>query len=142
MSVYERDFYAWTQQQAKHLREHDFVRLDIENLIEEIESMGRSERRQLTNRLEVLLLHLLKWQYQPGLQGRSWRATIAEQRRRIQRILRDNPSLRPELDACLQDAYEDARYAAANETGLPLTTFPESTPFALPEVLAADWLPG
>jgi hypothetical protein len=142
MSVYERDFYAWTQEQANLLRDHEFSKLDLDNLIEELESMGRSERRQLTSRLEVLLVHLLKWVFQPERRTRSWQTTMAEQRRRIQRILRDNPSLRPELDACLRDAYEDARYTAADETSLPLTTFPERCPYPLERVLEADWLPG
>jgi hypothetical protein len=141
MSVYERDFYAWTQEQANLLREHQYAKLDIDNLIEELESMGRSERRQLTNRLEVLLVHLLKWQYQPKLQGRSWRSTIAEQRRRIGRLLRDNPSLQPEFDACLRDAYEDARYTAADETDLPLMIFPAVCPYPPEWLLDGEWLP-
>ncbi len=141
MSIYEKDFYGWTKEQATLLRTHDFAQLDLDNLIEEIESMGRSERRQLVSRLEVLLMHLLKWQYQPDLQGHSWHATIAEQRRRIHRLLRDNPSLQPEVINCLTDAYEDARYAAADETGLPLVTFPEQCPYALDQVLGQTWLP-
>jgi hypothetical protein len=142
MSVYERDFYGWTQEQARHLREHDFAQLDIDNLVEEIESMGRSERQQLTNRLEVLLIHLLQWQHQPALQSRRWELTILEQRRRIDKLLRANPSLRPELPELLAGAYEDAAFGTMRETGLPLTTFPESCPFTLEEVLAMDWLPG
>jgi hypothetical protein len=141
MSVYEQDLYAWTREQATLLRQHDFARLDLDHLIEELEGMGRSERRQLTNRLEVLVAHLLKWQYQPELRGRSWRSTIAEQRRRIHRLLRDNPSLQPELPLCLIDAYEDARYATADETGLPLDTFATLCPYPLPQLLAVDWLP-
>lgn len=141
MIVYEKDFYGWTQEQAALLREHKFAKLDLDHLIEEIESMGRSERRQLTHRLEILLLHLLKWNYQPAFQSPSWRATIAEQRRRIQRLLRDNPSLQPELGTCLSDAYEDARYGAVDETGLPLTTFPEACPYLFEQVLDLNWLP-
>ncbi|HRJ41462.1 MAG: DUF29 family protein [Caldilineaceae bacterium] len=141
MSTYERDFYAWTQNQATLLRSHEFAHLDIDNLSEEIEAMGRSERRQLTNRLEVLLAHLLKWQFQPERRGRSWRSTVSEQRRRIARLLRDNPSLQPDLPLLLADAYQDARHAAADETGLDVTIFPAASPYPLEDVLAAEWLP-
>ena len=137
MSVYEKDVYAWTKEQSTRLREHDFTRLDVVNLIEEIESMGRSECRQLVNRLELLLLHLLKWQYQPELRRRSWALTILEQRRRITKLLRNNPSLQPELPETLLEAYEDAAFSTMRETGLPLTTFPPTCPYAL----AQDWLP-
>ncbi|MFZ4657666.1 MAG: DUF29 domain-containing protein [Caldilineaceae bacterium] len=142
MSIYEQDFYAWTQQQAALLREHQFTRLDMDNLIEELESMGRSERRQLVSRLEVLLMHLLKWQYQPELRGRSWQLTILEQRRRIVKLLRANPSLQPEIPVLILEAYEDAAFSAMRETGLPLTTFPAHCPYAPNQVLAQNWLPG
>ncbi|RIK38687.1 MAG: DUF29 domain-containing protein [Chloroflexi bacterium] len=141
MSVYERDFYAWTLEQANLLRDHQFAKLDIDNLIEELESMGRSERRQLASRLEVLLVHLLKWQYQPELRGRSWELTILEQRRRIRRLLRDNPSLQSELPALLTDAYDDARFGALRETGLSLPTFPEALPYLPAQLLDDAWLP-
>jgi hypothetical protein len=142
MSIYEQDFYAWTQQQAALLREHQFTRLDMDNLIEELESMGRSERRQLLNRLEVLLMHLLKWQYQPELRGRSWQWTILEQRRRIVKLLRANPSFQPEIPVLILEAYEDAAFSTMRETGLPLTTFPTHCPYAPSQVLEQNWLPG
>jgi len=141
MSTYELDFYGWTQEQATLLRAHDFTHVDLDHLIEEIESMGRSERRQLTNRLEVLLTHLLKWQHQPELRGRSWALTITEQRRRIAKLLRTNPSLQPELALLLSEAYEDATFSAMRETGLPQATFPETCPYTLAQVLEQDWLP-
>jgi hypothetical protein len=142
MTVYEQDFYAWTQAQATLLRDGDCTNLDIDHLIEEIESMGRAERRQLTNRLEVLLVHLLQWHYQPERQSRSWELSILEQRRRIHKLLRSNPSLRPDLPDLLADAYDDARFGTMRETGLPLSTFPEHSPYPLEQVLQADWLPG
>ncbi|MEZ4864398.1 MAG: DUF29 domain-containing protein [Caldilineaceae bacterium] len=141
MTVYEHDFYAWTQQQAQLLRDHAFTQLDIENLIEEIESMGRSERRQLSNRLELLLMHLLKWHYQPALRGRSWELTIQEQRRRIAKLLRTNPSLQLLLHEILPDAYEDAAFSAMRETGLALETFPATCPYTVELVLDPQWLP-
>lgn len=141
MNVYERDFYAWTQEQANLLREHQFAKLDIDNLIEELESMGRSERRQLTSRLEVLLVHLLKWQYQPERQSRSWELSILEQRRRIAKLLRASPSLHPDLPELLAEAYDDARFSAMRETGLPQSAFPAACPYPLERVLEAEWLP-
>jgi len=141
MSIYERDFYGWTKEQATLLRAHDFTHIDLDHLIEEIESMGRSERRQLINRLEVLLTHLLKWQYQPELRGRSWALTMLEQRRRIVKLLRTNPSLQPELADLLSEAYEDATFSAMRETGLPQATFPPSCLYTLAQVLDQDWLP-
>lgn len=141
MTVYERDFYGWTQQQAQLLRDHAFTQLDIEHLIEEIEGMGRSERRQLANRLELLLMHLLKWHYQPALRGRSWELTIQEQRRRIAKLMRENPSLQPLLDEIFTDTYEDAAFSAMRETGLALETFPAECPYTVMQVLDVDWLP-
>ena len=141
MTLYETDFFAWTQEQAQLLRTRAFPLIDAGHLIEEIESMGRAERRQLINRLEVLLVHLLKWHYQPELRGRSWELTIAEQRRRIGRLLRDNPSLHIHLEAAFVDAYEDAGFGAVRETGLPQATFPETCPYTLDQVLDAYWLP-
>jgi hypothetical protein len=142
MTIYERDFYAWTHAQANLLRNHQFTNLDLDNLIEEIESMGRSERRQLINRLEILLMHLLKWQHQSALRGRSWELTITEQRRRIAKLLRANPSLRTDLPDLLTEAYDDATFSAMRETGLPETTFPTTCPFTLAEALGEGWLPG
>lgn len=141
MTVYERDFYGWTQQQAQLLREQDFTQLDLENLIEEIEGMGRSERRQLTNRLELLLMHLIKWHYQPALRGRSWELTIQEQRRRIARLVRENPSLQPLLPDLLPEVYEDAAFSAMRETGLALESFPAACPYTMEQVLDVHWLP-
>ena len=141
MNIYDKDFYGWTQEQATLLREHQFTQLDLDNLVEEIESMGRSEVRPLAHHLEVLLLHLLKWQYQPELRGRSWELTLLEQRRRLARLLRKNPSLQPELPTLLAESYEDAAFGAMRETGLPLTSFPPSCPYALAQVLDQAWLP-
>lgn len=96
-SLYESDFYAWTKEQAELLKHKTWEALDLPNLIEEIESLGRQERQELRNRLGVLLGHLLKWQYQPLNRGNSWLATIREQRREAARVLKENPSLKPYL---------------------------------------------
>lgn len=138
---YESDFYGWTQEQSELLRAGRFMDVDTEHLIEEIEAMGRCERRQLTRRLEILLTHLLKWRYQPDFRGRSWQLTILEQRRRIAKLLAANPSLQAELDACFLDAYDDARFGAMKETGLPLNTFPEMPEVDLSHALDMDYWP-
>ncbi len=103
--------------------------------------MGRSERRELVSRLAVLLAHLLKWRHQPGLRGTSWRLTIREQRRKLARHLRDNPSLRPELDAAYADAYGDALLEAQRETGLAENTFPTSSAWTTEQALDPDFMP-
>lgn len=139
-NLYESDFFGWTQQQAKLLKTGQLSEIDTEHLIEEIEAMGRSERQQLTRRLEVLLIHLLKWKYQPEFRGRSWELNIAEQRRRISKLLAANPSLKPALNDCFIDAYDDARFGAMKETGLPLDTFPVQVPFGLGEVMDLDYM--
>ena len=142
--AYDRDFYGWTQEQAALLRTGQLAELDTEHLIEEIESMGRSERRQMTHRLELLLMHLLKWHYQPEhreIDGKSWLRTIREQRRKIPKLIRDNPSLKSLLDECIKDAYEDARFAASDETSLLVSIFPELCPYTLEQILDLEFLP-
>jgi hypothetical protein len=106
MTSYYTDFYAWTIEQADRLKTQQWQNLDIENLVEEIESLGRQERQQLTHRFGILLGHLLKWQYQPSYRSHSWQATIREQRRRILRLLEENPSLQPFLPEILELSYE------------------------------------
>ena len=142
--AYDRDFYGWTQEQAALLRAGQLAELDTEHLIEEIESMGRSERRQLTNRFELLLMHLLKWQYQPDrheVDGKSWLRTIREQRRKIPKLIRDNPSLKSLLEDCIRDAYDDARFGASDETGLPVAEFPGICPHTPEQILDQEFLP-
>jgi ribosomal protein L29 len=139
--TYESDFYAWTQEQAALLRAGRFAELDVEHIIEEIEDMGKSERRELASRLEVILADLLKWQYQKGLRSTSWLATIKEQRRRIARHLGKNRSLKAGLEDLLVQAYEDARYTAGIETGYSEIAFPAACPWTLEQVLDPDFLP-
>jgi Domain of unknown function DUF29 len=139
---YEQDFYAWTLEQARLLRAGELSAIDPVNLAEEIESMGRRDRRELESRLTVLLTHLLKWQMQPDQRSRSWSATMREQRRQIEKLLRESPSLRPFVANVLAQAYSDAREDAADETGLPESAFPTECPFTLNEVLSRSFLPG
>lgn len=140
-TTYETDFYTWTQEQAALLRAGRLAELDTINLIEEIEDMGRGERRELENRLSVLLAHLLKWQYQPERRGKSWLATIGEQRLRSRRVLRRNPGLQAALPESFIDAYEDARFIAMRETGLDGVVFPLSCPWTFEQVLDNGFWP-
>jgi hypothetical protein len=140
-TVYEQDFYRWAHEQSELLKTGRFGELDAGHLADEIEGMGKSQKRELLNRLVILLLHLLKWQFQPGLRSRSGQLTVKEQRRRIERHLADNPSLAAELPAVLAEAYELAALGAERETGLPESTFPAACPYAADEVLSPDFLP-
>ena len=140
--LYDLDFYAWTQQQVDLLKSGNLVDVDVKHLIEEIESMGASERRELINRLAVLLAHLLKWHYQPSFRGRSWQLTIKEQRRQLQRLLKDNPSLHARLEEFIADAYVDSVLLAARETGLEESDFPAQYPYDQEELLDSEFYPG
>ena len=122
---YEKDFYAWTQEQANLIRQGKFNEIDTLHIIDEIESMGRSEKRALKSRLAVLLMHLLKWQYQPTFRGVSWTITIRNQRWEIAELLEDNPSLQHWVADTMLDAYKQARLNAQTETALRLDVFPE-----------------
>ncbi len=141
--LYDQDFYAWTQAQAACLREGAWQDLDGANLAEEIESLGKSDWRELASRLAVLVRHLLKWRYQPDRRqrGRSWRSTIWEQRGRLRRLLRHSPSLGPVVPQLLAEEYPDARQRASEETGLPLATFPAVCPWTAEQVLDAAYWP-
>ncbi|MBV8772627.1 MAG: DUF29 domain-containing protein [Deltaproteobacteria bacterium] len=139
--VYERDYYAWTCIQVHALREHQVSRLDWENLAEEVEDLGKAERHRLEGHLESLLMHLLKWDHQPQRRSRSWNSSIREHRYRIQRVLRDNPSLQAMLPQVFADAYEGARFSAEKETGMELSAFPKSCPWAIDDALRDDFWP-
>lgn len=141
-NLYETDFYAWTQEQAKLLRNQQWNQLDLLNLIEEIESMGKQQRAELRNRLKVLIGHLLKWEYQAERRSRSWLMTIRVQRRDTQELLDENPSLKPYLQEALQKIYDSGRDLAVGETNLPLKTFPENCPYTLEEIFRDSFYPG
>lgn len=139
--MYDQDFYAWAITNAELLRQGRFSEIDIQHVAEELESMGKSERRELISRLEVLLVHLLKWKFQPGLRGASWEITILKQRDSLEDLLEESPSLRHGLDKTIAKAYDRARRYAAKETGLPLATFPDPCPFAAEQVLDLEFWP-
>lgn len=138
---YEKDFYAWALHSAELMREGKLSEVDIKNVAEEIESMGKSERRELINRLAVLLAHLLKWQFQPDRRGNSWKYTIKTQRFEVTELLNDSPSLKYELSKQLEHAYEKALLIAVNETDLSQDIFPDSCPFSLEQSLDSNFFP-
>ena len=140
-SLYERDFYAWANEQAALLRAGKLDSADIENIAEEIESMGRSEKRELNSRLRVLLMHLLKWRHQPMLRSKSWSNTIAAQRDDIVDHLADNPSLKDKLPEVLTSAYRKAILDAAAETGIDSSTFPSTCPWTYDQIMDAAFWP-
>ena len=139
--LYEQDFLAWTEDQAEALRTKQAGALDWENLLEEVESMGRNERNAMESRLSLLLTHLMKWQWQPEKRGKSWMQTIREQRKAIRKILKNSPSLRIHVPEMLAEAWAEARDDAAFETELPLSIFPETCPWSLDTQVLADWMP-
>jgi len=143
-SSYERDFYAWSFEQARALRTRRPEKLDWENLAEEIESLGRSDRREVRNRLKVILIHLLKWQYQAEHRSISWQTTINTQRDDLESVLADSPSLRRLVPELLAGAYPRARRDAAREMDLipaAARKLPESSPFTVEQVLDEDFFP-
>lgn len=141
-TLYDRDFYAWANEQAQLLRDGKLSEADIGHIAEEIESMGKTEKRELISRLSVLLLHLLKWQFQPGRRSASWQATIRVQRRDLERHLRDNPSLKALIPEAIADAYGNAIIEAGAETGFPESTFPAFSPWSFEQMMAEDFWPG
>jgi hypothetical protein len=139
--LYQRDFYTWALEQGRALRAHHTEAIDWENLAEEVEGLGRSEARELEGRLEVLLLHLLKWRYQPKKRSRSWRLSIREQRQRVARELRQNLGLQTTLAESVSGAYESARLVAARETKLAERTFPLTSPWIFGQINDPDFWP-
>ncbi|MEW6036935.1 MAG: DUF29 domain-containing protein [Pseudomonadota bacterium] len=139
--LHDEDFYTWTHTQAGLLREGRLAELDTLHLIEELEAMGARERRELVNRLTVLLAHLLKWTHQPDRRGNSWRRTIQIQRSDVADVLDDNPGLRPELGAIFGKAYAKAKLLAANETGIDECAFPADPPFSVDQTMSPDYWP-
>jgi len=133
---YDRDIYAWSQEQARLVREGNWAQIDRENVAEEIESLGRKEFDKLESALRVILLHMLKWDHQPERRMRSWELSITELRVEFEQVLGDNPGLKSRLDEALARVYRRARIQAANETGLAEQLFPEACPYPLADVLS------
>lgn len=138
---YEDDFILWLESQAAFLRTGRLELLDRENLIDELLSMANRDRRELNRRLEVLIAHLLKCQFQPDHKTYSWENTVDEQRRQIKLIIEDSPSLRSAVQRNLAGCYQHALRQAIRQTGLPASAFPQQPPFSVEQLLDDDFLP-
>jgi hypothetical protein len=139
--LYEFDFYEWTQEQARLLREHRWAELDLDNLVDEVASVGSSEKREIRNRLTGLMAHLLKWKYQPGRRGSSWISTIFEHRAELSEILEESPSLRRYFERQVERRYLSGRLEAAKETGIAFGLFPKDCPFTAEQILDLEFFP-
>ncbi|MBV9385893.1 MAG: DUF29 domain-containing protein [Chroococcidiopsidaceae cyanobacterium CP_BM_ER_R8_30] len=133
-TLYDQDFYAWTQRQIELLQAQQWEQVDIDNLIEELDSLGKQQRQELRNRLGVLLGHLLKWRYQPEARSKSWRATIREHRQELRRHLQENSSLKPYLSEAIEIGYEKGLNLVDRETPLNPEQLPQSCPFSEAEI--------
>src|SRR5712692_651916 len=139
--LYDEDFLLWTEETGRLLRAGRLDALDIEHIAEEIEDMGKSQKRELESRLTVLLAHLLKWGWQRDKRSGSWKGTVANQRAELRRLSRDSPSLRGRLPKAATESYRDALRQASLETGLPSQTFPQRCPFTPEQILDDDFFP-
>ncbi len=139
--LYERDFALWCEEMARLLRARRFAEIDAENVAEEIEAMAGTQRRELRNRLRVLLIHLLKWEWQPEKRGRSWQSTINNQRTQLRDLFWQSPSLRPKLAEAILEIYSQAVEEASSQTGLPEDVFPSLCSYAPDQILDRNFLP-
>jgi hypothetical protein len=139
--LYERDFYTWALRQAEVVRARRLGELDFDNIAEELRSLGSEQEHRLESSYRVLLMHLLKWAFQPTRRSRSWRGTIVRERINAERTLERNPGLRSRQADLFAEAYRGARKEAAAETGLPLATFPEPPPFTLAQAMDEEFWP-
>jgi hypothetical protein len=140
--LYERDFYSWALEQAALLRERRFAEMDLENLAEEIDGLARGEARELRSRYATLLMHLLKWEFQPQRRSHSWAGTIRRERGEIADHLTENPGLRPREDELFAKAYKAARADAAIEANLPMSRFPATCPYTRDQAMDEAFWPG
>lgn len=140
-ATYVTDFNVWLQHTAQLLRERRWHDIDVEHLAEEIEDVSKSERRGIASQLTRLLLHVLKWQYQPQRRSDSWLDSITDARVQIDLALKDSPSLHAYSLEQLEQSYQRARHHAVNHTGISLSVFPHQCPYALETILDDDWLP-
>lgn len=140
-ALYKQDYYLWLEKTVQALKAGNLDELDIRNLIEEIDDMGKSERRALKSNLTVVLLHLLKYKYQPTHRSNSWLGSILEHRLRLRDQLEESPRLKPYLKEVFAKCYGDAALRAPVETGLPSSTFPDESPFTAEESLDISYLP-
>jgi len=136
---YDRDFYSWTQEQARLVRAGQWARVDRENVAEEIESLGRTEFNKLESALRIILLHMLKWDHQPARRSRSWALSISQQRLELDDVLADNPGLRPRIDDAIARAFRKARLQAVQQTNLNETQFPVACPYSWDDLVSREF---
>jgi predicted DNA-binding ribbon-helix-helix protein len=141
LSLYEQDYLLWIETTLNQLRQGRLTELDLTNLIEEIEDMGNSQKLALESNLRVLLMHLLKWKYQPERRTNSWKYTIVEHRKRIIKSFKTSPSLKRYFEQVFAECYQDAVDLASAETGLLAATFPDRSPFSQEDVININYLP-
>lgn len=139
-NIYRKDFVAWADEQALLLEQQRWEELDLAHLVEEVKDLGNRHRDALESQLARLLMHLLKWNYQPDKRSNSWKSTIREARKQIERLIKKHPVLRVHLESCLEECYQDAREDASDETGLEISTFPRECPFSLEQLKNRDFL--
>ena len=141
---HDEDFYGWAMAEASLLRQHKWNELDIEHLAEELESMGASERRELISRMAQLIFHLLKWQHQPDFREfnkRSWEASIQEQRKKVKKLIVDNPSFKPNMEDFVADSYEDSILLIKKETPIDLKLLPAQCPYTFDQIMNDEFYP-
>lgn len=141
MSTYDTDYGVWLSEQINYLKSHEWEQLDIDNLIDELEGLNKSNKRELYSYLVVVISHLLKWQYQPQMRSGSWRGSISNGRKRISRLFKDQPSLKPYIAEILVEAYTDASAWASDEIEIPVSFFPPECPYTVEQILDADFFP-
>ncbi|OYU91634.1 MAG: hypothetical protein CFE29_01775 [Bradyrhizobiaceae bacterium PARB1] len=138
-SLYEDDFYGWIGRQVALVKAGRNDEVDLENIAEELDDLGKSIYRELENRVAGLVQHVLKWEYQPDRRARSWEATIREQRKRIAKLLNESPSLKPKLDEALREGYDYGRNRASGDTDLPIEIFPEQRPYSWEDLMEKEF---
>ncbi|MCK5715866.1 MAG: DUF29 domain-containing protein [Thiomargarita sp.] len=141
IALYEEDFYCWISDNVQYLRENKLSEIDVEHIAEELESMGKSQQHALISRLSILLMHLLKWQYQPQRRSRSWELTLIEQRHEIVELLEESPSLKHDIDIKIAKSYQKSLIKAERETGIRYTNFPSVCPYLLTQILDDSFYP-
>jgi hypothetical protein len=139
--LYEEDFYGWAMANASLLKQGKLNEADMDHIIEELEEMGRSEKAQLINRLSVLIAHLFKWQFQPDFRGRSWSGTIEEQRHKIRRLIKENPSLKSKIPEAIKEGFLDSKSILKKETSIDLKLLPAQCPYTFEQIMEDDFFP-
>ena len=139
--AYDQDFNVWLTTNAQLIRQGKLAEIDAEHIAEELEAMGKREKRELVSRLAVLLAHLLKWEFQPTRRSKSWRNTLTIQRSELEELLEDSPSLRTELEQYIERAYARAKLLAEDETKIEATAFPADCPYSFEAIMDQTFFP-